>query len=243
MSTLSVNVNMVAALRELGRLAEPDPAQAAVLSELAGADGIAIRLARGQRFIRDRDLYLIKGVVKTKLILEMPPTEEAIDKALEVKPWMVTFVGEHADGEMQASTLDLRQPELDFSDIVARLKGIGIYVGFFVEPDTDQIRCVSKAGASAVLINGGAYCQARDFEQAQMELDRLDKAAVAAAKSELAVHCGRGINYRNIHPLLELKVIDEFVIGSAICARAVLVGYERAVREMAALVNSVPRQG
>lgn len=237
MSYLSVNLDSVAVMRETRRLSEPDPAQAAVLAELAGADGIAIQLRRDRRYVRDRDLYLLKGIAKSKLTLEMPPVEETIAKALEVKPWMVTFLADHADTSTPLSPIDFKTASVDFGQIADRLRGVGVNVGFFVAPDADDIRGAAKAGAAAVLIDCSGYTEARTLAEAQAELDRVDQAARAASKADLSVHCGRGINYRNVSPLVELGYVDEFVIGYAICARGMLTGFDRAVREMASLVH------
>jgi len=234
---LSVNLNYVAAMREMRRLGEPDPAQAAVLAELAGADGIAIQLRRDRKNIRDRDLYLLKGVVKTRLTVEMPPTEEMIEKALEVKPWMVTFVADHADSNAPVSAIDFKSVSVDFSDLTNRFNGVGTSVCFMVEPDSEDIRGAAKAGANAVLITGAGYTEARTLEDAQAELDRIDRAAQAANKAGMSVYCGRGIGYKNAMPLVELGNIDEFVIGYAISSKAILVGFERAVREMVSVLR------
>lgn len=238
MSHLSVNLDLVAAMRETRRHNEPDPAQAAVLAELAGADGIVIQLRRDRKYIRDRDLYLLKGIVKTKLTFEMPPTDEFIARALEVKPWMVTLVADHTNDSNPVLPIDLKTDSVDFGDITGRFSGVGVNVCFFVEPEPDDIKNAVKAGASAVLINCAGYTEARTVEDAQKELDRIDNATQTAARTELMVHCGRGIGYRNVKPLVELGTVDEFVVGYDICARAMLIGIEKAVREMISLVRS-----
>lgn len=243
MALLSVNLDQVAALREVRRMKEPDPAQAAVLAELAGADGIAIQLRRDRKYIRDRDLYILREVVKTRLILEIPPTEDIIAKALEVKPWMVTFVADHADSDASVSGIDFTNAPIDFSDIVERFRGVGVSVCFLIEPSSDAVKGAHRAGASAVLINCTEFTDARTLEQAQSGLDNIDSAAQQAVKHELAVHAGRGISYKNIFPLAELGAIDEFVIGHAIAVRAILVGYERAVVEMLRLLHRGQNQG
>ncbi|MFQ6007876.1 MAG: pyridoxine 5'-phosphate synthase [Candidatus Zixiibacteriota bacterium] len=241
LSLLTVNLDLVAALRELGQLMEPDPAQAAVLAELAGADGISIRYGRDRKYVRPRDLYLLKGVVKTKLTIELPPTEEHIRQALEVKPWGVTFVTDQADSGNPVVPIELDTASVDFSDITARFTAVGVNVCFFVDPDEDQIKIAAKVGASAVFISCAGYTEARTIEEAQSELDRIDRAVQAASKANLSTHCGRGINYKNIQPLAELGYIDEFVVGRSICARAMLVGFERAVKEMLTLTQ-VPQR-
>lgn len=240
MAFLSVNLDLLAALRATRGLLEPDPAQAAVLAELAGADGIAVQVRRDRRYIRERDLYVLREIVKTKLALELPPADDMIEKAIEVKPWMAVLVADHADSDSPVSPIDFGTAPIDFSDLVNRLTAMGISVGFFVQPDGDAIRGAAKAGASAALIDCAGYTQARTVEEAQNELDKIDRAARSAAKSNLAVHCGRGINYRNVGPLAELGCIDEFVVGHAIACRAILVGFERAVREMLELIRGVP---
>jgi len=237
LSSLAVNVDSVAAIRSMRGYAEPDPVQAAVLAELAGADGIAVQLVPNRRFVRDRDLYLLKGVVKTRLTFEMPPTDEFIGKALEVKPWMVTFLSSQVGGDNAVLPIDLASDEIDFGGISARLTAVGVLVGYFIEPEEDQVKRAAKLGAGTVLINCAGYTDARRVDDAQRELDRIDAAGGVAAKAGLAVNCGRGLTYRNLTPVAELGLVDEFVIGYAIAARALLVGYERAITEMLRLVR------
>jgi pyridoxine 5-phosphate synthase len=215
MPLLSVNVDLVGAAREARRLPEPDPAQAAVLAELAGADGITVQLRRDRR---------------------------TVERALEVKPWLVTLVADHADSSAPVSPIDFDSAPVDFGEISSRFTAVGVNVCFFVEPDTEQIKRAARAGASAVLINATGYTHAATVEEAQSELDRIDRALQFAAKTDIAVHCGRGITYKNVTPLVELGMIDEFVVGYAICARAMLVGFDRAVREMIDLLRIPQRQ-
>jgi len=238
MSALTVNLDLVAVLRSVRRLHEPDPAQAAMLSELAGADGIGVQLRRDRKYIRDRDLYILKNVVKTKLVVELPPADELINLALEIKPWLVIFVADHADSDSPVSPIDFDNAAVDFGDITDRLKGVGVNVGFFVEPETDDIRGAAKAGASSVLVNCSRYTEARTIDDAQSGIDGLDRALNAASKQDMAVYCGRGISYKNIQPLVDLGCVDEFIVGHAIGSRAMLVGYERAVREMLMLTRN-----
>jgi pyridoxine 5-phosphate synthase len=235
---LMIGLDLVAAFREIGRGAEPDPAQAAVLAELAGADGIMIQLQRHRKYVRQRDLYLLKGVVKTKLSLGMPPVDEFIERALEVKPWMVFFVADQVDSVSPVAPIEFDAAPVDFGEVVSRLTGAGMNVGFFIDPDTDQIKAAAKSGASAVLIDCAGYTEARTVDEAQSELDRIDTAVQAASKANLTVCCGHGINYKNVQPLVELGYIDEFVVGRAVCARAMLVGLQQAVREMLQLIQT-----
>jgi pyridoxine 5-phosphate synthase len=240
---LTVNLDHVAALREARKVKEPDPAQAAVVAELAGADGIAIRLRRDRRYVRDRDLYILREVVKTKLTVEIPPTDEIVERILEVKPWMVTFVADHADIDAPVSGIDFNSAPIDFSDVSTRFKGVGISVCFLIQPDTDTVKGASKAGADAVLIDCSGFTEAHTLEEAQRELDRIDRAAQVAAKANLAVYAGRGINNKNIPALHELGLIDEFFIGHAIVSRAVLKGLQAAVTEIAEIIKNEASRG
>ncbi len=240
MALLSVNLDQVAALREVRKLKEPDPAQAAVLAELAGADGISVQLRRDRRHIRDRDLYILREVVKSRLTVEMAPTDDNIEKALEIKPWMVTFVADQANSDIPVSGIDFDSAPIDFGDIAVRLKGVEAKVCFFVEPDVNAVRGAARAGAGAIMLNCIGFTEARTLEEAQEELDRIDAAAQAASKVNLLIHAGRGIGYRNILPLHELNLIDEFVIGHAIASRAMLCGFSQAVSEMLHLLRTKP---
>ena len=236
MSLLSINLDLVAALREVRHLSEPDPSQAAILAELAGVDGIVVQLRRDRKHVRDRDLYMLKGVVKTRLTLEMPPADDIIERALEVKPTMVTLVADYADADSPVSAIDFGTAAIDYGDLTARFNGVGVGVCYFVEPEADQVKGAVKAGASAVMIDCNGYTAARTSEDAQAELDRLDRAGRNAAKAGLTVLFGRGINYTNIRPLVELGYVHEFIVGQAVCARAMLVGFDRAVRDLRSLL-------
>ena len=237
MALLTVSLDQVGALRDARKLMEPDPVQAAVLAELAGANGLAVQLRRDRRYIRDRDLYMLREAVKTRLTIEMAPVDENVEKALEVKPSMVSLVADYADTDTPVAGIDFDNPMVDFSDIALRLKGVGIGVCFFVEPDADAVRGAARAGATVVMLNCGGFTQARTLEEAQQELDRIDRAAQAAAKAGLPVHAARGVGYNNVSPLRELNLIDDFVVGHAIVSRAVLCGFDRAVRDMLRLIG------
>ena len=144
MSSLTVNLDLVAVLRAVRRLGEPDPAQAAVLAELSGVDGVAVQIRRDKKYIRERDLYLLKGVVKTKLTFEMPPTEDAVARALEIKPWMVIMAADHADSDSPISPIELANSDVDFSNQINQLNGVGVNAGFFIEPDVNEVKSCPK---------------------------------------------------------------------------------------------------
>lgn len=237
MALLTVSLDMFGSIREMRRLKEPDPAQVAVFAEVAGAHGFSVQLRRDRKAIRDRDLYILREIIKTKLTIETSPLDETIERAIEVKPWMVTLVADHADSGSMVSPIDFGSAAVDFGEVASRLKGAGCNVCFFVEPNQEGIRGAAKAGAAAVTINCAGFVEARTLDEAQSELDKIDTAAQAGRKEGLSVQAARGLTYKNISPLVELKMIDEFIVGHAITVRALLVGMERAVVEMITLVK------
>lgn len=237
MAQLFLNLDMVAIMRAVRHTQEPDPLQVAVLGELAGVDGISVQLRRDRRFINDRDLYLLKGSIKSRLAIETPPADDTIDRVADIKPDAVILVADHADTDMPFSTIDFNQGDMEFRDIVARLHGVEASVSFLVEPELDQIKGAGKSGADAVMLNTKAYTLARNVEDAQRELDRLDEAANYAARNGLAVQSGPGLTYRNVRPIVETGRFNEFHIGHSIISRALMVGIDRAVRDMREILN------
>ena len=234
MSSLIVSLDPVAALRAVGGGAEPDPAPAAVLAELGGADGVAVRL-RVQGPVSAKDLFVISGVVKTRLVVETPPRPEQIDRVVETRPWMAVLVGEPA-GADAAAPLDLRDDTIDFSDIVARLQGSSIWAAALIQPDQDQAKAAAKLGLDAVLLDCRQYSLAATGAETEITLEAIARAAQTAAKAGLEVLCGGGLDLRNLRMLAELDVADGFLIGRALTARALLVGMQQATRDLAALV-------
>lgn len=232
MASLTVRVDPVAVLRKIRGSKDPDPAQAVVLAELAGADGIAMQLRRDRKYLRERDMYILKELIRTRMALELPPVDALLDKALEVRPSSVTFVSDHADSDTPVSGIDFAAAPVDFGEITARFRGAGIATCFLIEPEADIVKGAAKAGASSVLINCREFSDSRTIDQAQEALDRIDRAAQTAVKSGLGVRAGGGLSYKNIESLLELGNIEEFVVGHAITARALMVGFNQAVLDL-----------
>ena len=237
MSSLTFNVDTAAILRSISRKNEPDPSQYAILAELFGVDAIAVQFRRDRKYIRERDLYLLKGVVKSKFIIEMPPAEDAITKIIEIKPHTVIFGADHADSDTPLSPIDFNSAPIDYRTISNQLSAVGIEVGFFVEPEPDEIKGAVKSGASAVVINCAGYTEARTSEEAQTELDRIDKAAQSAVKNNVLLYGSRGLNYKNIKPLVELQLFHSFIIGDAISSKALLLGLDKAINDMQRLLK------
>jgi len=237
MANLGVNIDHVATVRQARGGVEPDPVTAAALAELGGADGITIHLREDRRHIQDRDLRLLRQTVKTKLNLEMAATDEMVRIALEVKPEMCTLVPEKRQELTTEGGLDVRFNLEVVSGAVDRLQDGGIDVSLFVDPDPDQIKAASKAGADCIEIHTGAFAEAREWKVQEQELIKIENAVKLAKKLGMGVNAGHGLNYTNIKKVAAVGGIEEFNIGHAIISRALFVGLERAVREMVDLIK------
>jgi len=233
---LGVNVDHVATVRQARRTVEPDPVTAAALAELAGADGITIHLREDRRHIQDRDLRLLKETVRTHLNLEMAASERIIEIALQYLPEQATLVPEKREEVTTEGGLNVPANHEHLSRAVARLKDAGIMVSLFVDPSPEVIRASAEAGAEAVELHTGCYANAGTQKEQGEELQLLKKAADLAEKCGLKVIAGHGLTYFNIRPITTIGQLEEVNIGHSIISRAVLVGMERAVREMKAML-------
>jgi len=205
--------------------------------ELAGADGIVCHLREDRRHLKDRDLSLLRQIVRTHLNLEMAATEEMIKKAISVLPDMVTLVPEKRQEITTEGGLDITANYDYLEEVTATLRANNIIVSFFIDPDIYQIKAAAKLGADYVELHTGTYANASDLNQVVEELERIKSMAAAAAKLGLGVSAGHGLNYHNVTDIAKIKQIEELNIGHSIISRAVLVGMERAVREMIALIR------
>lgn len=237
MKKLAVNVDHVATLREARRTSYPDPVEAAVLAELAGAEGIVVHLREDRRHIKERDLKVLREVVKTCLNLEMAAVEEMVEIACQVKPDMVTLVPERRQELTTEGGLDVIGNADHLRQVIPKLKGAGIVVSLFVDPEMDQVKAAKEVGADAVEIHTGLYSEAKTPEERERELNRIEMAAKQGRALYLSVRAGHGLNYWNVRPIVAIPEIEELSIGHAIVAKAVLVGMERAVREMIELLR------
>jgi pyridoxine 5-phosphate synthase len=234
---LGVNVDHVATVRQARGIDEPDPVTAAALAELAGADSITVHLREDRRHIQDRDVEILRRTIKTRLNLEMAATDEMVGIALKILPDSVTLVPEKREELTTEGGLDVSLHRNLIKKQTDLLRQGGILVSLFVDPDLEQIRMSHRVGAVCIEIHTGSYCEARSAELRRAELDKIETAIRAARKLGLGVNAGHGLNYQNIGDVVSLGGIEEFNIGHSIVSRAVLVGMERAVREMAALVR------
>jgi pyridoxine 5-phosphate synthase len=242
MPRLGVNIDHVATLRQARRAGEPDPVHAAVLAELGGASGITVHLRSDRRHIQDRDVEILRQVVRTRLNLEMAASQEMLRLALTVKPDQVTLVPERLDELTTEGGLDVVLNSVQLRPVVKTLTEGGVSVSMFVDPDLEQVKESHKLDARAIEINTAAYAEARDERARESALRRVVDAARLGRKLGLAVHAGHGLTYANVGAVAGVSEIAELNIGHNIVARAVLVGMERAVREMvAAMAAGVPR--
>ncbi len=243
MTKLGVNVDHVATIRQARRAPEPDPVAAALLAELAGADGITVHLRSDRRHISDRDVHLLRKVVTTRLNLEMAVTPEMVRFALESQPDTATLVPERPDEVTTEGGLDVVGHEEEIASAVEELSAAGIAVSLFIDPDEAQIEKSAKVGAPLIEINTAAYAEAvpKGLDEAASEFRRrlgeIVKAAELAERAGLRVLAGHGLTYRNVRPVSNIPQIEELNIGHNIVSRAVLVGMERAVREMLEAMN------
>lgn len=237
MARVSINVDHVATVRQARLAAEPDPVAAAFLAELAGAQGIVVHLREDRRHIQDRDVEILRRTVKTKLNLEMAATDEMVQIALKIKPDVVTLVPEKRQELTTEGGLDVVLHEERLGEVMKSLHEGGIAVSLFVNPDPRHIKTAHRLEADYVEIHTGGFAESTTFSRRQDEYERIETASRLAQKLGLGVHAGHGVDYRNVLWLRNITEIEEFSIGHSVMARAVLVGIERAVREMIDLVN------
>jgi len=233
---LGVNIDHVATLRQARGGKDPDPLAAAVLVELAGADGIVVHLREDRRHIQDHDVQLLRELIRTKLDLEMAADETIAKIALTIQPDMVTLVPEKRQELTTEGGLDVIAQKDRIQQIVAMLHGGGIPVSLFIEPDLAQIKMAHKIAVDFIEIHTGKYANAIRSKEADAEFETISQAAKLAYKLGMGVNAGHGLNYQNVKRLTHIPEIVEYNIGHSIIARAVMVGLDQAVREMKALL-------
>ena len=235
---LYINLDHVATVREARRTDEPDPVRSAVLAELGGAHGITVHLREDRRHIKERDVQLLLATVRTGVNLELALDEEVLALALEYRPMQATLVPERREEITTEGGLDLGDGERGrrIADALRRFGDAGVRTSLFIDPVESTIRAARELGADAVELHTGEYANACGAERTD-QLRRLEGAAAAACAVGLAVHAGHGLTYENVVPVAAIPEIEELNIGHSIVSRAVLVGMERAVREMLQLVT------
>ncbi|MGB9720219.1 MAG: pyridoxine 5'-phosphate synthase [bacterium] len=233
---LSVNIDHIATLREARKEKFPDPVFAAVEAELGGADGITVHLRGDRRHIKERDLRLLREIIKTELNLEMAGTDEMLKIACSLKPDRVTLVPESPGEVTTQGGLNLISFKGNLAGFIKKLNDTGIRAGVFIDPDIAQINEALKVGAEYIEINTNEYSK---NPQNKNEIEKIYEIAEKAKESNLLVHAGHGIDYKNIVKLLEIKEITGYSIGFSIVARAVFVGLRQATEEMVKIIKGV----
>jgi pyridoxine 5-phosphate synthase len=232
MIRLGVNIDHVATLRQARRANEPDPVTAALLALLGGADGITVHLREDRRHIQERDLRLLRSLVTNRLNLEMATVDAIADLACEIKPDEATLVPERREELTTEGGLDVIAHEAAVRKIVQRLKACDVQVALFIDPNAAMIHQARMLGAQAVEIQTARYAEAKTKAAREEELSVLREAASLARDQGLHVHMGHGLNYTNVQAVASIEEVEELNIGHSIVARSVLVGMERAVRDM-----------
>jgi len=239
MAGLAVNIDHIATLRQARGTTYPDPVAAAVIAELAGADGIVVHLREDRRHIQDRDVYLLRKTIMTKMILEMAATDEMIGIASELKPDLVTLVPEKRQELTTEGGLDVIGNSAAIEKAIRSLHNRRIRVSLFVDPDVKQIEEAKNISSDVIEIHTGVFCDAKNTILADKAISDIIAAAKTASQLNLGVNAGHGICYRTIKRFAGLKEIDEFSIGHSIISRAALVGLDLAVREMVQLIKEL----
>jgi pyridoxine 5-phosphate synthase len=241
MTKLAINVDHVATIRQARGIDEPDPVSAAAICELAGASGIVVHLREDRRHIQDRDVYLLRQTIKTKLNLEMGANKDIIKIALEVKPDMVTLVPEKRQELTTEGGLDVASQKKKIGKVIEKMTAASIPVSIFADPDPKQLAAALDVGATFVELHTGKYCDVTSEKKREREFQLLLEAAEAASQMGLRVCAGHGLNYRNTAAIAALDTIEELSIGHAIIARAVFTGLDQAVKEMLAIIRQADR--
>ncbi|MBA2651989.1 MAG: pyridoxine 5'-phosphate synthase [Tatlockia sp.] len=229
---LGVNIDHIATVRQARGTRYPDPVQAAIDAEEAGADGITLHMREDLRHIQARDVRLIKAVLQTRMNLELAITEAMLDFAEEIKPEHACLVPEKREELTTEGGLDVTGHYEAVAHAVKRLQALGSEVSLFIDPDRKQIEATVEVGAPVIEIHTGCYADATNVKAQEHELKRIKDAAEYAASLNLIVNAGHGLNYHNVKPIAAIKEINELNIGHAIIARALFCGLKEAVRDM-----------
>lgn len=233
---LGVNIDHIATIREARKTNEPDPIAAAFIAEMAGADGITVHLRGDRRHIQERDVKLLREIIKTRLNVEIAATAETIKIISNIKPDTVTFVPERREEITTEGGLDVALNASNLGRSFSMLQDSGIAVSFFVDPDLDQIKACQKIGANKIEINTGKFADSKSAEISAGEWEKIRNASQLAKRLGFQVLAGHGLTYTNVGKIVAIEEIEELNIGHNIIARASLVGLDRAVREMKALL-------
>jgi pyridoxine 5-phosphate synthase len=233
---LGINIDHVATLRNARGTTYPDPVQAALLAEEAGADCITLHLREDRRHIKDADVEAIRPQLRTRMNLESAVTREMLDFACRIRPQDVCLVPERRDEVTTEGGLDVAKYFSDVQAAVRQLQSEGIRVSLFIDADPVQIRAAAEAGAPVIEIHTGRYADAKDEGELQQELERVQSGVIEGVKHGLKVNAGHGLHYTNVQAIAAIPEIAELNIGHAIVSQALFVGWKNAVKEMKAIM-------
>jgi len=234
---LGVNIDHIATLRQARGTQYPDPIQAALIAEEAGAAGITLHLREDRRHIQDRDVIMLRDILQTKMNLEMAVTEDMLAFAEKIKPQDCCLVPESREELTTEGGLDVLGQKQKMKTACSRLADAGVIVSLFIDADESQIEAAAEVGAPVVEIHTGHYADAKDARQAEQELVKIVNAVEVGVKNGLQVNAGHGLHYHNVAPIAALLPVRELNIGHAIIARAAFTGLSEAVREMKTLME------
>lgn len=234
---LCINIDHIATLRQARRESEPDPVTAAGICELAGAEGIVCHLREDRRHINDRDLRLLKEVVKTKLDLEMAATSEMIKIACLIKPEMATLVPEKREEITTEGGLNIAASKEKIMNAIKSINEAGVKVSVFIDPQPENVDLALEAGADMIEIHTGQYANAKEISDKILEAEKIRQIARMAKELGMGVNAGHGLNYLNIVPIANIEDIDEVSIGHSIISRAVFTGLHKAVEDMLVILR------
>ncbi len=237
MLRLAVNIDHVATVRQARRAKDPDPVHAAVLAELGGASAIAVHLRAERRHIQERDVEVLRRTVRTRLALAMAPTQEMLRIALTVKPDQVTLVPERRDEVTTEGGLEVVLNSAQLRPMMKTLQEAGVEAALFIEPELEQVKEAHKLGARTVEASTASWSESADARSREAALRRITDALRLARRLGLEVHVRHGLTYDNVGPIAALSEVTQLEVGHAIVSRAVLVGMERAVREMVEILQ------
>lgn len=239
MADLGIKIDTVAALRRPSEMNRPDPVAAALLAEMAGADAIVCRLQEDRRQIQERDLLLLRKTVQSKLILEMATSSEMVGIALEVRPDQITLVPENAAITTANSGLDFIVHNKSIEETIGALQNNDIPVGVLISPEPDQIKMAHQAGADIILLHTGNFCRATAPTERHQLLAKIVDSAKLAKRLKLGIIATSDLCHQTIKSFQGLPEIDAYHIGHSIISRAIMVGMDRAVREMRSLISEL----
>ncbi len=233
---LAVNIDHIATLRQARITNEPDPVYAAVIAELAGADGITIHLRQDRRHIQEKDLELLRALIKTKLNLEMAISMDMVKIALKYKPDICTLVPESSEEVTTSGGLDVVVYNDKIKEVVDNLKAAGVKVSVFVDPNIDQIKACYRMGINVIEINTGEYAENWNNSNATLELEKIKKSIEYAKRMNFRILAGHGLTYQNVFPIVTMRDIEELNIGHSIVANSTFMGLTEAVRRMKQII-------